>query len=229
MVRRRRGGVALQKEQPMRLRVNLNCLLIKDHLSDGSTVWCSWCPEVDVFTQGDHPDHAVAMLEEATRMVIEHSINDCEPDPGEEFTCRRKRVMHPLRNGRHAHKDDNWGKFQELKEMYEKHDDFSPFPLGDFRDGLDEYILVGGNAHIETRSGVFKVDVGFDTYGFAPSEKYSVEFLQAYPRKERITLRSSVLNRGGLSNEDYKKSEVDQVMRRKTDVYGEVKVTRHEK
>jgi predicted RNase H-like HicB family nuclease len=137
--------------------------------------WIVWCPQVDVLTQGDHPDHAVALLEEAIRLVIESSINDLSiDDAGSEL--RRKRVVHPARLGVRAAESEDWPTYQRLLKMRESGQGsyLDLVDLDGFSEGPRRTALVSGDYWIETRSGVFKVDVSFDTYGYVPPEPLKV-------------------------------------------------------
>lgn len=141
---------------------------------------------------GDHPDNAVAMLEEAVRIVVEHAVSDHESS--DEWD--RKRITHPLRLGARASEDENWEAFQDLNKInFTEFVDW--FSLKELADGLDERILVEGNLEIETRSGVVKVNVWFHDHGFVPAERFRVEYEERFPRSKGFSVRSSVLKRAG--------------------------------
>jgi hypothetical protein len=172
----------------MRIRERIHGYVRMAH--DVSRCWIAWCPELDILTQGDHPDHAVAMLEEATQMVIQDSVNDLDVDFEGEVT--RKRVVHPLRLGRNASQDEMWPEFQEMLRVKESQP-WGWFSLSELSDGLDDRFIVDGDFEIETRSGVNRVIVWFHDFAFVPSKQFAVEYKEAYSRKSRFSVRSSVL------------------------------------
>lgn len=173
---------------------------------------------MDILTQGDHVEHAVAMLEEATRLVIEDAINDIEADT--EGNVIRKRVTHPLRFGKHASQDESWPEFQKLVELKKKQP-WSWFHLKEMGDGLDDRLLVEGDFEIESRAGVNKVSVWFHEYAFVPGQQFAVQYMEAYPRKSRFTVRDSILaKRPELVNE----LAQEHVARKKEHIVGDVKV-----
>jgi hypothetical protein len=178
----------------------------------------AWCPELDVFTQGDHLDHAVAMLEEAVRLIVEDSINNIESDGRGDV--RPKRVVHPLRLGRRASKDESWPDFQKMLEL-QKQQPWAWFHLKELSDGLDEHILVEGSFEIESRSGVNKVSVWFHEHAFVPGKQFAIEYMEAYSRRSRFCVRDSVLEkRPELVNE----LAQEHVARKKENIVGDVKV-----
>jgi hypothetical protein len=210
----------------MRISHGLHCLLMLD---TPTKQWCAWCPELDVMTQGDHPDNAASMLEEACRMVIEDVINYIheswvEVELG--INIRKKRVMHPLRLGAKASEDDSWPLYQELLSSVRRNEDgtrlLDYFQLNELADGLDPNILIEGNFVIESRSGVNKVEVWFHDHGFVPVQQYSVEYMQAYERKTNVSVRSSVIRSGA----DPMSLVAERVAHLKKDSYGEFKVTK---
>lgn len=213
----------------MRIYRDLEALLIR--ADDVPGCWVAWCPQIDLVTQGDHPDHAAAMLEEAVRMVIEESINDVAMDSRGDIV--RKRVRMPERFGINADKSDDWPTYQKLlKQRDADRRGWSYFDLSELEDGLDDVILVSGSYRIGTRSGVFKVEVDFDRFGFVPSETFRVEYSEAYPRKATISIRSSVIRQAGDQGQALVTDEVAKMIERKKHrdetIVGEVKVSRGE-
>lgn len=215
----------------MRLRLGLHALIIADKDIPGS--WFVWCPELDVATMGANPDNAAAMLEEACRMVVEDSINDiavlsADSADGNLFKGEvvRKRVVHPARLGAKSHEDESWPTFQDMLEKSRERtitNKMNIIELTELADGLDETILVGGALNIETRSGVFRVDVSFDYYGYVPCEQFTVEYRQAFERRTTISIRSSVLKNAGSEGPALVTAEAALAVR---DAVGEVKVSR---
>ncbi len=215
----------------MRLRQSLHALILADKDIPGS--WFIWCPELDVATMGDNPDNAAAMLEEACRMVVEDSINDSavlsmDSVDGHLFKGEvvRKRVIHPARLGAKSHEDESWQTFQDMLEKQQERkitNRMDIIELSELADGLDETILVGGALHIETRSGVPRVDVSFDYFGYVPCEQFTVEYRQAFERKTTISIRTSVLKKAGAGGQELVTAEAVLAAR---DAVGEVKVSR---
>jgi predicted RNase H-like HicB family nuclease len=183
----------------VKIRHSIHGLLMLD---TPTKQWCAWCPELDVMTQGDHPDNAAAMLEEACRMVLEDAVNYIheswiEPDLAINF--RKKRVVHPLRLGAKASEDESWPLYQYLLNAERRVDGYKridSFSLNELTDGLDANILVGGSMQVESRAGVNKVMVWFDDFGDVPVEEYHVEYMQAFPRSTSVSVRSSVIRSG---------------------------------
>ena len=214
----------------MRIHRDLECLLIKE-VDGRRAYWLAWCPQLDVMTHGDHVDHAVAMLEEAVRLVIEDGINDMRVDGFGNTVW--KRVQLPERFGTKASEDESWDSYQRLlKDRDGKRRGFSYFDLAQLDDGLDDHILVSGYYRIETRAGVFKVDVGRDRYGYVPAEVVAVEYTEAYPRKLSVSLRKSIIDPAGAKGEELATAEIMQSIERKKyrdeTIIGEVKVSRDE-
>lgn len=176
----------------MRKRIPLHALLRAP--SDSSGQWSAWCPELDVYTCGDHPDNAAAMLEDAVHIVVSHCLQDWQHTGDHDI--KRKRVMHPLRLGDKAHLDEDYGVFKSMEsQKFEANHD--SFMLNQLSDGLDSTILVDGSLSIETRSGVVKVDVFFQEWGFVPVDVFEVKYKQAFDRRTTVSVRSSVLAHAG--------------------------------
>lgn len=187
----------------MRIRQKIHCVLLAPD-PVFSDQWTSWCPELDVVTCGDHPDHAVAMLEEAIGITVENAVSAHYFDSAGDR--RPKKVMHPSRLGRFSKEDDEWKTFQELKFQNDKlHSGW--FALSELEDGLDEKILVEGYLEVETRSGVVKVNPWLQDQGFVPSELFQVEYEFRDVRHKRFSVRSSVLKQAG---EDGQKLVLDE-------------------
>lgn len=215
----------------VRIRHSLNGLLTFDV---PTRQWVAWCPELDVVTQGDHPDNATAMLEEACRMVLEDAINNTQTlsadRPADDLfkgEIVMKRVVHPLRLGAKASEDESWKTFQDMLSMKYHVDHLTRqmdiFELTELADGLDPTILVGGSFDIETRSGVVRVGVYFDMFGYVPCEKFTVEYMQKFERNTTMSLRSSVLKAAGADGQSLVTAEAAV---RARDAVGEVRVRR---
>lgn len=208
------------------IRTKIDVLLIKsDHL------WAAWCPTLDIYSQGDRPEHAAAMLEEACRMVIEDCINNIEvlmfdrPDHGLfKGETVSKKVVHPLRLGSKAHMDDSWEDLQEFKRMYAE-DTLEFFELSTLEDGLDPIIYTEGTVRVEGRSGVMRVDVDIPDYGWVPAESFKASYERALKKTTKFKVRSSVLNRPGADRQTIVMAEVATFAR---DAVGEIKVERDE-
>ncbi len=180
----------------MKLRHQIHGLLIFD-----TCAWCAWCPELDIMTQGDHPENAAAMLEDCIRVVVEDDLSDHRFTNEEPFSVRKK-VTHPFRRGVTAIQDESWETFQSMLRLMERNGGGDSFSLDVLADGLDPVILVRGNLFITTRTGVAKIDPYLDDYGWVPAENFKVEYMQAYERKHNFTVRSSVIKNAGKGASD---------------------------
>lgn len=205
----------------MRIRQQLHAFITA--AEDLPGIWVSWCPELDVCTQGDNPDNATAMLEEACRMVVEDSVCNYRPCTVILGDVMSKKVVHPLRLGARSKDDESWPAFQDVLEKQNSSHRLEIVELTQLADGLDKTILVNGSLDVYTRSGVFRVDIDFDFYGYVPCEQFVVEYRQAHDRRTSFSMRSSVLKAAGLNGQNLVTLEAGLVAQ---NAVGEVKVSR---
>jgi hypothetical protein len=187
----------------MRLGEQLHCLLTL--ADDVPGVWVAWCPQLDICTQGDHIDHAAAMLEEACTMAIEDCLSIWRSDLF--GSGSPKKVVHPLRLGKDAAEDEGWPTYQKILETQrgtEGYEDwFSLQELSDNRDGI---VLLDGDFNVRTRSGILKVEVRFNDYAYVASERFAVEYVRGDVCRRTFSIRKSTPpeDRQGMIDEQSK-------------------------
>lgn len=183
-------------------------------IEDIDGVWCSWCPEFDIVSQGDGPDHAIGMLSDAIRLVAEDDLDllsfswevlfPSDHPMRKELT--RKRVRHPLRRGDSARDDEDWIHFEAYRSLvgeWRRTTDIETCRL----DRAIDRSVVRGDLDIRSRGGIVHCDVHFSDYAVVPSRSFDVkvriareiDLIVSVPTA--VLAEDSVLRRAGMSVE----------------------------
>lgn len=138
------------------------CVLIR---SEDGLGWCSWCPEVDVMSCGDTPNHAIAMLEDAIKAVCEHDLSRWN---WSHEVMTEKKVEHPLRRGVDAPNTEFWLEYKKFSDYVRGVSREHKFTEVDI-DHLDQFpneqfAFLFGRLEIRSRAGIVSVSIRFDDY-----------------------------------------------------------------
>lgn len=152
--------------------------------------WVTWCPSVDIFTQGDNPDHAIGMTVDALTMVFIEDLAsfrwEGELQHPHSYPERvSKRVTHPLRRGRESHvsTDEHW-------QAYDDYCNRRGIWLHQTSVAVSELIpemgpvIVLANVSVMTRGGIVQVVPSVNDYALVPARAfdYRVQQVREYGR-----------------------------------------------
>lgn len=168
-----------------RQRMDVSCVLIKTEIPG---VWASWCPELDLMSQGDNPENAIGMLMDAIHLMVVDSISFFRWEGDAEV---KKRVVHPSRLGDHASEDEHWEAFSQWKShtgKWRHQADISPRQL---EDGLDPIACIHGSLEWQVRGGIASASVDFYDYAYVPAQYYRVTVSSPKIKQRYMVIRAS--------------------------------------
>lgn len=153
----------------MRISIPGHALLVPCEDLQGE--WVSWCPELDIMSQGNGAEHGLAMLCEAIKLCIEDDISS------------GRRVCHPLRrrDPKSVIEDENWVTFQDARHFNGAWENAATVTMDDLRDA-DGPVLASLSICFETMCGIL-TEIRMWPHCFrAPGKVYDVLLEKVEPK-----------------------------------------------
>ena len=138
--------------------------------------WNSWCPELDVCSLGENPEHALGMLIDAIRLASEDDLSASrwdESDCGEPVKTR-KSVRHPLRRGSRANEDEHWPRFEAFRSMTGDWNRSTDVLVSKLDSSMD-FSVAHGHISIHSHGGIIHCNVHFSDYAIVPACNLNVK------------------------------------------------------
>ncbi len=186
----------------MRLSFSIDVVLCP--CNDIPGTWVTWCPDLDLVSSGDNPEHAVGMLADCVRLAVEDDLSSFEWDTGlmnvelEEAPVRRHRlVQHPLRRGVRAREDEAWPIVESFRDSIGEWSLTASVGLGRL-DGSCPYSIVPGEVSVRSRGGIIHSSVELVDYALVPGRQFRFDFADPTADSIATTIPSHLLNRDRL-------------------------------
>lgn len=174
----------------MQIDLQLSAMLVKCEDVPGAIY--AWCPQLDVATQGDNIEHALAMLQEACIMMVEADLYSFSYRPDGSYD--RDRIRHPLRRGDSAREDDMFPVVEQYMESRGSFDCTIAISPAEFVAGPETIGFVGFRLEVSTRCGLVFVN-GPSRYDgvsvHVPARSLRVNYVESVDRSYTIDIRST--------------------------------------
>ncbi len=170
-------------------------------LIPSNEMWMAWCPNIDVTTQGDNPEHAIGMAHDVIRLMFEEDLmgfrwNDPDPEGLSERERVRKRVFHPLRRGRFAHvrSDEHWPLYEQFVNRKGVWAQRTHLQLGSLTEVFGPSIVMG-NTTVSSRGGIVQAIPSLGDWAFVPARIFEYKSRRIQETSHAVVVPSAILDR----------------------------------
>jgi hypothetical protein len=180
----------------MHFDIPISIMLIKT--DDIPGMICSWCPQLDVFSQGESVGEAIAMCLEACKITCEDSLSAVEwvSPSNPSRPPRTKRVQHPLRRGLDPSlkTDESYAAWEDYAEERGHWGATTHVKDDEFMSGPERVGITHGRIDVTTLGGIVFVSAlsRYESFRIAvPAMRFRLEYDETFKRSKDIWVRAS--------------------------------------
>lgn len=179
----------------MRKHISLCIVLIR---SEGGS-FCSWCPDVNVVSQGDSAEEAYLMCVEAMLIAFNEDLYGFETvySPNDPWPTRvRKKIYNPLRRGELAKQDEDYEQFRQFTEREGKWGECACLDFDEFEASDEPIGMMHTSFSLTTGRGL--VFVGLEEYSrpnvMVPALRLDISYEEITVKHTTLTVQSTFLD-----------------------------------